>query len=183
MPKLESNFEGVRIYVAEIKATMHDLKQSYSTNFIVNSAGYLLISSVVFHKLPSVLQKPLMTKVDSNYPTLTQIFDNISNVITVLTKPNINNKLRSDSRTMHSPVFKPHKPNTSSSTLETFATSLAGKTNKIYCKFCDSNGYFSCNCTAYKTLEQRKTRCSELRRCFKCLSSTHMATQCSGNRG
>ena len=183
VPKFESNFEGVRIYVAEIKATMHDLKESYSTDFVVNSAGYLLISSVVFHKLPFVLQKPLMTKVNSNYPTLTQIFDNISNVITVLTKPNINNKLRSDSRTMHSPVYRPHKPNTSSSTLETFATSLAGKTNKIYCKFCDSNGNFSCNCTAYKTLEQRKTRCSELRRCFKCLSSTHMANQCSGNRG
>ena len=185
VPKFETNFEGVRIYVAEIKATMHDLKESYKADFVVDSAGYLLISSVVFHKLPFVLQKSLMTKVNSNYPTLTQIFKNISDVITVLTKSNINNhnKPRTDPKTMHSPVYRPHKPNTSNSTLETFATSLAGKTSKIYCRFCDSNGHFSCNCTAYKTLEQRKTRCSELRRCFKCLSSTHMANQCSGNRG
>ena len=181
-PKFETNYEGVRIYVAEIKATMHDLKESYKTDFVVNSPGYLLISSVVFHKLPVVLQKALMIKVNSNYPTLTQTFEHISNIITVVTKSNVSNKPKTDFKVMHSPVFKPPKSNTSS-TLETFATHTANKGSKIYCKFCDSNGHFSCNCTVFKTLEQRKTRCSELRRCFKCMSTTHMAAQCSGNRG
>ena len=186
VPKFENNFEGVRIYVAEIKATVHDLKESYKTEFIVNSAGYLLISSVVFHKLPAVLQKALMTKVNSNYPTLTQIFNNISDIITVIIKTNFSNKQKPDSKTVHSQVFKSHKPSTGSSTLETFATNTSNsssKESKIYCKFCDSNGHFSCNCTAYKTLEQRKARCSELHRCFRCMSTTHMAAQCSGTRG
>ena len=183
-PKFDSNFENVRLYVAETKANLCDLKRSYSADLLAEeSGGYLFVSSIVYSKLPTIVQRALINKVSSNYPTLDQIFDNVSDIITtlVLTKPPKTNELKPNSGQNWKPknnslVTQEDKP----STLSNFATSVTNKVEDKFCKFCDAAGHYHSECTQYKTLEARKDRLKFLKRCFKCTNGNHFANQCPG---
>ena len=67
-------------------------------------------------------------------------------------------------------------------TLENFHV-RSGKDKIIFhCRFCDVDGHSSYYCDQYKTLEQRKDRCKELKLCFKCTSNKHIASACPGSK-
>ena len=86
-PKYDAEFEHVRLYVAEIKAILNDLNKSYNVDLISpDTGGYKFVSHIMFSKLPPVVQKAIIEKVSSNYPTLDDIFDNIKDIIEKLVK-------------------------------------------------------------------------------------------------
>ena len=86
-PKSDPEFENLRMYVAEIKSILNDLKNSYNTNLLSpGTGGYKLVSSIVFEKLPPSVQRALIEKVSSNYPTLDNIFDHTRGIITTIMK-------------------------------------------------------------------------------------------------
>ena len=168
-PKFDPEFENLRLYVAEIRSILNDLKNSYDTDLETpETGGYKLVSKIIYAKLPPVVQKALIEKVACNYPTLDHIFDNIKDIIEKLVKTK-SKKVDNLKKTDHSKTDsnKNSKSNKFSSNhkpaLENFATGI-GHGNKVFhCKFCDSDGHSSYYCSQYKIREQRLDRCKVLR--------------------
>ena len=50
------------------------------------------------------------------------------------------------------------------------------------CKFCQETGHTSSRCSKYVTLQDRRSRASELSLCSRCLSDRHRTSECAGNR-
>ena len=74
----------------KIKSILSNLKRHYQSDLLIHDqAGYEGIGTVIFNKLPTLVQRGLITMLNTNYPTLKQIFNNTSNVIITLalTKP------------------------------------------------------------------------------------------------
>ena len=188
-PKYDSEFENVRLYVAEIRAILNDLKKSYNVDLISSgTGGYKFVSRIIFSKLAPVVQKAIIEKVSSNYPTLDDIFDNIKDIIEKLVKtkpkkvehpkkvetfkPDFNKNFKSNKNSTE------HKP-----ALENFHTGIDRGNKVLHCNFCDNDGHTSYYCSQFKTREQRVERCKVLKRCFRCTSNKHLTTTCPGKNG
>ena len=183
-PTYDVEFRGLRLYVAEIKGFLSDLKTSHKVDLLAaESGGYKLVSHIIFAKMPSVIQKALIEKAKSNYPTIDQIFDNIKDVI----ETNLKTKPKRV-ETNRAPDWKPSGSNMEGgskggATLENFHTRAGPNKTVFHCKFCQVDGHSSFYCNQYKTLEQRKARCIELKLCFRCTSNKHIANACPGSKG
>ena len=180
-PKYDPEYTNLRLYVAEIKSMLNDLNKSYNVNLeTAGTGGYKLVSKIIYSKLPQAVQRELIKKVASNYPTLDHIFDNIKDIIETLVKTKYKKpepyKLESNKG------YKPNKTNPESKpALENFATGIGhGNQFVLHCKFCDQDGHSSYYCNQYKTLEERLERCRFLKLCFRCTSNKHRADSCPG---
>ena len=176
------------MYVAEIKGLISDLKTSHKVDLTIpESGGYKFVSHIIFSKIPSVIQKSIIAKCQTNYPTLDNIFDNIKKEIETYNKTKI--KKSETSKVSNVSNWKPtgssvdgsSKGGATSGTLENFHTKTGQMT--FHCRFCDLDGHSSYYCSKYKTLDQRKDRCKELKLCFKCTSNKHLADTCPGKSG
>ena len=73
-PSFDTAFDGLRTYVNECHAIIHDLKQYDIDLMEEDTAGCKLLSHIIFSKLPTSVKRELIHKVDNNYPSLTEIF-------------------------------------------------------------------------------------------------------------
>ena len=81
-PKYDPDYDNLRLYVAEIRSILNDLNKSYNVDLeSEGTGGYKLVSKIIFSKLPQAVQRELIKKVASTYPTLNQIFDNIKDTV------------------------------------------------------------------------------------------------------
>ena len=184
-PKFDTNYNNVKQYLDEIKADLSELNTSYDIIFFEESeSGFLLISHIIFSKLPGILQKELISKVGDNYPTIKQIFENYRDIIRTLVKTN------TYKRTSESPYLsenfrhlerrnKPVVDETPTSTLENFATN-AGKYN-LHSRLCNIDGHKISYGTKYHNVLSRKARCRELNLCILCSSAEHKSEDYPGN--
>ena len=86
-PKYDPEFEGLKLYIADIRGILNDLNNSYDTDLETpGTGGFKLVSKIIYSKLPPVVQKAVIERVASNYPTLTQISENINEIIEKLLK-------------------------------------------------------------------------------------------------
>ena len=86
-PQYDSEFKNLRLYVAEIKGILSDLKTSHNVDLTTaGTGGYKFVSHIVFSKIPSVIQKIIIAEVKSNYSTLDHIFDKIKYAIETYNK-------------------------------------------------------------------------------------------------
>ena len=86
-PKYDANFINVKQFLSETRADLLELKTSYNLDFFEEETpGFRIISHIIFAKLPSILQRELVHKVDTNYPTIKDIFDNYNETIKTLMK-------------------------------------------------------------------------------------------------
>ena len=86
-PKYDPNFTNVKQFLSEMRADLSELRSSYDLNFFEeNTPGFKLVSHIIFAKLPGVLQRELVHKVGTNYPTLIDIYDNYNEAIKTLIK-------------------------------------------------------------------------------------------------
>ena len=182
-PKYDTEFENLRLYVAEMKSVLGDLKKSYQVDLLTPATGgYLFVSNIMFSKLPPVVKKALIEKVNSNYPTLDHIFDNIKDIIKKLdkTKPKKPENHKSDTGKdfRSSKTVSERRP-----ALENFVTSANRGTKSYHCKLCENEGHTSFYCNIYKTREQRVERCKVLKLCFRCNSNKHITSTCPGKEG
>ena len=179
-PKYDPDYDNLRLYVAEIRSTLNDLHKSYGVDLeSVGTGGYKLVSKIIFSKLPQAVQRELIKKVASTYPTLDQIFDNIKDIIEALIKTKFK---KSEPKHEPNKGYKPKQTYPESKpALENFATGI-GRGNKtvLHCKFCDQQGHSSYYCSLYKTHEERIDRCKALRLCFRCTNNKHMSDACPG---
>ena len=89
-PSFDNTFESTRIYLSELKSILINLQKHYEVDLLKETdGGFHLVGVEVFNKLPTLVQRGLVTKLNDNYPTLKQILDETSGVITTLdlTKP------------------------------------------------------------------------------------------------
>ena len=99
-PSFDTAFDGLRTYINECRAIIHDLKQYGIDLMEQDTAGCKLLSHIIFSKLPVSVKKELVHKVDDNYPSLTHIFDNYREIIKTLvrvSKPRESNAKSADS--------------------------------------------------------------------------------------
>ena len=153
---------------------LSELKTSYDIDFFQDGqSGFLLISHIIFSKLPGILQKELIGRVGNNYPAIKQIFENCSDIIKTLVKMNLNKKLESFHTLKNfRPLEKRNKSVTDPapvSTLENFA--MNANKNTPNCKLCNSDGHKIRYYSKYPDVKSRKARCRELNLCILCSST------------
>jgi hypothetical protein len=56
-----------------------------------------------------------------------------------------------------------------------------GEVKTKLCRFCNSENHSSSSCTKYVTIEARKARADELKRCSVCLSEGHQGARCKNH--
>ena len=208
-PSFDTAFDGLRTYVNECHAIIHDLKQ-YNINVMEeDTAGCKELSHIIFSKLPTSVKRELVHKVDDNYPSLNHIFDNYREIIKTLVRmsqPRVSsaksdncfhNKGNSHGLTKQSSKLQtPSKAiptyNSSPSTLENFNTSMTNVESKPspkgspnskkpgkHCKLCAGPHSMS-QCDNYKSFSGCQVRCVNLKMCKLCTSLRHNASSCPG---
>ena len=188
VPKYDPEFKNLKTYLKRTRADLNELKSpTYDVDLITDGTpASVFIGHIVFNKLPPSLKRALIIKTGNSYPTLKQIFDEhqeiINNLIRTQFKQSQNSKASNFNKTKSS-GWKTNKQSLKESkkepsTLENFSTNAYS----LHCKFCNANGHSMFNCTQYKTLESRKTRCKELKFCTSCTSSKHKSNDCYGKR-
>ena len=194
-PKYDTEFNNVRQYLNETRAILYELK-SYNVDLLQdNTAGSKLASHIVFSKLPNIIKKELVHKVNSNYPSLKDLLENYNDIIKTLArtsykkdkyndksnandKNNANDKDKGQSNNKYNRLGAKPKQAT---TLENFATTTeTNLTYKSLCKFCNIEGHSMYSCAGYPTFSARIQRCKELRLCENCSSLKHDSKKCYG---
>ena len=211
-PKFDSDFEGLRQFLNESRASLYELK-SHNVNLMEEeTSGNKLISHIIFDKLPNIFKRELVHKVNSNYPSINQLFDNYQDIIKTLArttnrrdsnksndafKPNLKPKsfntpsYRPQRSFSSKPYAAPEKQPASSAkskpmpaTLENFHTQTAKTAPfKSFCKFCNLEGHSMMHCTRVATHEARIEKCRDLNLCELCTSSKHSKQSCFGIQG
>ena len=75
MPSKEydQEFLNIKYYLSEIKSYLYELQQ-YNVNFFQDgSSGNILISHIIMNKLPKIVVKELINRINNNYPSLEQL--------------------------------------------------------------------------------------------------------------
>ena len=200
-PKYDPDFNNVRQYLNETRAILYEL-QSYNVDLLQdNTAGSKLASHIVFSKLPNIIKKELVHKVNSNYPSLKDLLENYNDIIKTLSrtsykkdknndknnandksnandKNNANDKDKGQANNNYHRQGAKHKQAT---TLENFnTTSETNVTYKLFCKFCNIEGHSMYACAGYPTFSTRVQRCKELKLCENCSSLKHDSKKCYG---
>ena len=181
--KHDPEYDNLKLYVAEMKSILHDLKKTYKVDLVTaDTGGYKFVSSIIFSKLPPVIRKALIEKVGSNYPTLDHIFSNIKEIVQKL--DNLKLKKFEHPKSDFVRHSRPGKADSESKpALENFTTRVSHGAKTAHCRFCDNDGHLPYYCTQYKTREQRVERCKVLKLCFRCNSNKHITTSCPGKEG
>ena len=75
-PKFDSDYNGVKQYLARIRADLYELNSSYNIDFITsNTPGNLLVSHIVFSKILNLLKREIVRIYKNNYISIKDIFD------------------------------------------------------------------------------------------------------------
>ena len=86
-PKYDANFINVKEFLSETRADLSEIKTSYNLDLFEEvTPGFRIISHIISTKLPSILQRELVPKVGTNYPTIKDISDNYNETIKTLIK-------------------------------------------------------------------------------------------------
>ena len=162
-----------------------------------------MVSYIIFQKLPVGIKRELIHKVQSNYPTIDEIFSNISDIIKCLnkTKPlkfksKNDNYSSQDNKNDYKNGKNDHKNNKNEHNKNKFENKNNNfdKFNKykseptssgtvetfktmhkkhIYCKFCKLDTHSMIRCEKCPDFESRVKRCKILSICPKCSSDKH----------
>ena len=88
----DKDFKFLKAFINKVKNYVFELRH-YGVDFLEReSSGSILLSLIVFQKLPNVFKKELIHKINNNYPKLPDIFDNYSEIVKTLMKTVLTNK-------------------------------------------------------------------------------------------
>jgi len=180
-PKPDNTFLEMKIFLNEVRCVISDLNL-YNKDFMADNCGNLLMSHVVFSKLPVLFRQELVRKLGCKYPTLKQILDNYIEIVRILTmkKPGVSteNMLKTNDR----PEFQ--KPTVSRSVTvddpPVPGPDYAGPKAR-FCKLCSATGHSMLHCKRYDNFASRKNRCVTLKLCLKCSSTRHAEQACNAH--
>ncbi|MEO1301205.1 MAG: DUF1759 domain-containing protein, partial [Bacteroidota bacterium] len=199
-PSFDSNFEGLKSYISECRAILHDLKV-YDVDLLdEGTAGCKFVSHVIFHKLPPSIRRELMNET-TTYPSVNEVFAHYSEIVKKLQRASqtkVNQFKPVSASYQKGPAQGPTKrfynggpPSTAlvplplpRSTVENFNTSVRNQANprsarSHVCKFC-SGPHTAVHCEKFSSFQERKKRCVELKLCQRCTSELHGTESCPG---
>ena len=191
-PKYDPEFNNVRQYLNETRAILYELK-TYNVDLLeVGTAGSKLASHVIFAKLPNIIKRELVHKVNTNYPSINDLLENYNEIIKTLSrtsyKKDKNNASNNDKDTKNQQSNKSLQSNKylkegakpkQATTLENFNTNT-NNNFKLFCKFCNLDGHSMFGCHIYDSHKARVNQCKALKMCETCTSSKHVAGECFG---
>ena len=178
-PKYDENFINVKSFMVKLRADLSELNTSFGYDCLEeNSFGCALLSHIVFNKLPKSLQKELISKNETNYPNINQVFATYNEAIKTLVKTKYT-KFSKDTRIKSN--YQNKKYNSSvrqdHAALEQFSSNIQIRS----CKFCNKEGHSMLYCTKFKTVEAHQRRLRELNLCEICSNAFHKTSECQGN--
>ena len=199
-PEYDKDFTKTKIYINDIKCILADLA-TYERDLLANVASSEFVGHVVFNKLPYGFRQELVRKVNSNYPTIKQIFDNYVDVVKTLnlkSSRNFDTKIPEKSERFKSNKFEKKVYSNSASVQpsdgaakevcakevvpkEVDAKDVSKEVKsevKRNCKWCNSSSHSMLNCKRYPTHDSRVKRCRELNLCLNCTSLKHHKNGC-----
>lgn len=146
-PDNDPDFCGVKHFLTKIQDDLFELKSSFDLDFLQeNSPGNKYLSPVVFSKLHGSFKKELIHHVDTNYPSLSQIFANYSEVIETLvynTESKSYNNSNSVNNSGKTKIPKVRNSRQSKNrTSENFNNNTKSSSNLSRCKFCNDKKTF-----------------------------------------
>lgn len=190
----------LKVWLSELRAQVLDLQQ-LQLNFLESgSPGNLLLSHIIFDKLPYNFKHELCTKIGNNYPTINHVLDNFVQIIKLLEEMQPH---KSFSKSVRPKTFKSSYVNSAMGNInerkartyvdsnfrhsENQGMSESGtKNNKIvlqknikYCVFCCGTHHWI-NCNKYSSPFKRIECCKALNLCHTCASNKHSADRCPG---
>jgi len=179
-PKFDHSYLETKIFINEVRCILSDLKV-YEYDFLTDKAGNLLISHIVFSKLPMPFRQELVRKTNNNFPSVQDIFNNYVEIVRILnlrqTKSPINVQTPVAAETRHD--FSSRNVNRSVTVGNPEQKTGEGKHGSKLCKFCTSTGHSMLSCSRYSSYQDRKRRCEELGVCSSCTSKQHQSDGCN----
>ncbi|KAL7630818.1 UNVERIFIED_CONTAM: hypothetical protein RMT77_018969 [Armadillidium vulgare] len=185
-------FINTKLFINEVRSIIFELKV-YDLNFLEpHSAGNILLSNIIFKKLPRIFKSELIHKLENNYPSLEQIFQNYNDVINTL---NIVSKTKKEMHTVRPNAKTQFKKSFKSNSFQNFATNVdhvqTSKINDVkdepcntrmynVCKLCQIKNHPLYKCDKYNTVAQRVERAKVLNLCTRCAAIGHNAYTCFG---
>ena len=211
-PTYDETYESTKVYLAEVRSHLHDLKTHGYDFLMPDSPGLDIVSHIVMSKLPLALKRELMHKLETNYPLLNDIFDNYTECIKTLNKLKTKNSSKSLNNKKDFDFKKKEHFNNKVASLQNFKTenkvpkkdfgNFSTKNNVsknnlynqnkgkkligIQCKFCPSTNIHTMKkCDRYVTYNDRVKRCKDLGLCTRCTSVKHTSEsdECPGKNG
>src|SRR5215469_8842165 len=128
----------------------------YDLDFTIkDSPGNSLLSHIFFGNLPLFFKKQLISGLNSNYPTLDQIFDHYHNVIETLMQTSRNTGWEKNNKGDSKFSFRVNKTDGKHSALQNFSSASETIVNKNvskgagdrYCKLCQMRCHMMSNST------------------------------------
>ena len=171
-------------YITETRANLLDLKTHYECDLLdEETGGFLFISHLIFSKLSLEIQNALINKLDTSYPTFTEIYDNHIEIINTLRRNKRKKSEFKDKSFKPKSSFSQSKPVLNES--DNFGTSAipvanSGEAKRYHCRFCNADGHANSYCKLYATLDDRKRRCKDLGLCALCTQPNHSTDKCFG---
>lgn len=174
-------------FITEVRTWLLDLKNHYNSDLITpGTGGFEYVSHLIFSRLSPELQGAFIQKLNKDYPTFTEIYDNHIEIINNLNRTR-RKKVDTKDNNTGAKVKPPHSSDSKPfNQTENFASSASpviksGSDRRIYhCRFCKNDGHTSSFCRTYDTLASRQKRCVELSLCGFCTLSTHPSDSCFG---
>ena len=181
--KYDANFIKVKQFLCETRADLSELRTSYNLDFFEEETpGFRIISHIVFAKLPSILQRELVHKVGTNYPTIKDIFDNYNESIKTLIKTSRKNNFNPKRNNAYPSKEKNNNPKAESKNVSQENFTTRADSIPSCCKLCKKEGHPMSRCSTYASAQTRQARCRELNICTLCTSTRHKTKDCLGKR-
>ena len=183
----EAKIDKWRSFINDVKVMLCDLK-NLKVNFLEEGSGNLLLSHIIFTKLPTPLRRELIN-ICGNYPTVNELFEHYNDILYKLERTWRHKETPKDDSKNHHPKDKgPNSfhnqkkspPKEKEGTLQNFHLSNPGTASgpsqsgaqapKYPCKLCTGLHWIK-DCVRYPSYQSRVTRCNELKLCVRCAKS------------
>ena len=181
-PLDSKDIQGIREYVAELRATFTELKELGFNYLDGDKAAASLASHMVFDHLPVAFRRELQNLTFEEYPSLLTVFERYHMVLKNLGKfgksrKGIEKNGKTD-RTYVLPLQEKETPRSSSFNLTEKKATKSFPDGSLHCKFCNRNNHTMRDCRTYATYAGRIARCVELKLCTGCSSEKHLTENC-----
>lgn len=166
------NLSGVNDLINKLRSYLFELKK-LNLDFLADSPGFHLLSSVVSLKLPKFYTMELCRKTGDSIVKVDALFEFQSLLDDMLKSPKTSKDAETDDGKRSVTFSKAQKYDD---------TSISVTTDKSVkgCKFCFSILHSSLHCRKYDSHAKRRDRAISLKLCTRCLAKNHCEESCPG---
>ena len=171
-PDTDREFLKTRIYINEIKCILSDLKM-YDTDLTLCPSSKDFLSHIVYSKLPMNFRQELVRRLNNNYPSLDDVYENYIEVIKTLS-------IKSNFHEKNSSMPQEKGKNNFFQQNNSVSSNPAGTSGEVRrnCKFCGGTSHSMFHCKKYPSYDSRVKRCKEMNLCTNCSSLKHNKDGC-----